>query len=59
MAAERGNVNAMTNLCVLHELGKGVDQSDGKAVQYYTMAAEQGEVDTMTQFSHKIAQNSK
>ncbi|WP_010606691.1 tetratricopeptide repeat protein, partial [Pseudoalteromonas maricaloris] len=40
--AQSGDADAQCNLGVMYEKGKGVAQSDEKAVEYYRLAAEQG-----------------
>ena len=48
MAAEKGDADAMFNTATtLYDEGTGVDQSNGKALQHYTMAAELGHVNAM------------
>ena len=45
--AEKGKAFAQTNLGVMYKNGKGVEQSYEKTVEYYTMAAEQGQEDAI------------
>ena len=42
MAAEKRNVNAMTNLGILYIRGQGVDQSNELAREWWTKAANEG-----------------
>ncbi|WP_026345554.1 tetratricopeptide repeat protein, partial [Pseudoalteromonas piscicida] len=41
--AQSGDADAHCKLGVIYEQGKGVAQSDEKAVKYYQLAAEQGD----------------
>ncbi len=43
--AEQGDVYAQYTLGFMYELGQGVPQDDGEAVQWYRKAAEQGDGD--------------
>ncbi len=46
-AAELGQVDAMCNLGVCYDYGKGVDKDEAKAFEWYKKAAEFGQVDAM------------
>ncbi|MDO5133257.1 MAG: hypothetical protein Q4D81_09780 [Eubacteriales bacterium] len=43
--AEQGNVEAQFNPGYMYEFGLGVERKNGKAFQWYTKSAEQGNED--------------
>ncbi|XKF16725.1 sel1 repeat family protein [Halomonas sp. BLK-85] len=54
--AEDGNVQGMLNVANMYSTGKGIEQSDGKALNWYQKAAEAGNRLAMQQVANAYRQ---
>jgi TPR repeat protein len=56
-SAKQGHGDAMNMLGIMYEDGKGVKQSDKRALQYYYRAMELGSKDGATNYANFVAQH--